>query len=126
MEMEADQEFVEYIVKSIVDNPDDVKTKRTIDEQGVLITLQVNPEDMGKVIGKQGETAKAVRKLLQVMGAKHNARISFKILEPEGSERKEGGEKPAARIGRAPARPAGGKAPKAEAAPREEKKAKES
>lgn len=114
--MEADQEFVEYIVKSIVDNPDDVKTKRTIDEQGVLITLQVNPEDMGKVIGKQGETAKAVRKLLQVMGAKHNARISFKILEPEGSERKEGEAKPT-RGGR-------GKAAKTEKAPLKEKEAK--
>ena len=83
---EADQEFVEYIVKSIVDNPDDVKTERKIDEMGVLISLTVNPADMGKVIGKEGRTAKAVRTLLRVLGARHNARVNMKILEPGGRE----------------------------------------
>lgn len=82
-----DQEFVEYVVKSIVDHPDDVKIDRTIDEMGVLITLTVNPEDMGQVIGRQGATAKSVRTLLRVIGAKHNARVNLKINEPPGSER---------------------------------------
>jgi len=80
-----DQEFVEYVVKSIVDHPDDVKIDRTVDEMGVLITLTVNPEDMGQVIGRQGATAKSVRTLLRVIGAKHNARVNLKINEPEGS-----------------------------------------
>lgn len=86
--MEKDQEFVEYIVKGLVSYPDDVKTERKIDQMGVLIELSVNPEDMGKVIGKSGNTAKALRTLLRVMGAKNNARINLKITEPEGSERK--------------------------------------
>lgn len=83
---EADQEFVEYIVKNIVDNPDDVKTERKIDEMGVLISLTVNPADMGKVIGKEGRTAKAIRTLLRVLGARSNARVNMKILEPDGRE----------------------------------------
>lgn len=83
-----DQEFVEYVVKSIVDHPDDVKVERTVDEMGVLITLSVNPEDMGQVIGRQGATAKSVRTLLRVIGAKNNARVNLKISEPEGSERR--------------------------------------
>ena len=82
-----DQEFVEYVVKSIVDHPDDVKVERTVDEMGVLITLSVNSEDMGQVIGRQGATAKSVRTLLRVIGAKNNARVNLKINEPEGSER---------------------------------------
>lgn len=82
-----DQEFVEYVVKSIVDHPDDVKVEREIDEMGVLLTLTVNPEDMGQVIGRQGATAKSVRTLLRVIGAKNNARVNLKINEPEGSER---------------------------------------
>ena len=83
-----DQEYVEYVVKSIVDHPDDVKVDRSIDEMGVLITLTVNPEDMGQVIGRQGATAKSVRTLLRVIGAKNNARVNLKINEPEGSERR--------------------------------------
>ncbi len=79
-----DQDFVEYIIKSIVDHPDEVKTDRKIDEMGVLLTLKVNPEDMGQVIGRQGSTARAIRTLLRVIGAKHNARVNFKIEEPEG------------------------------------------
>lgn len=79
-----DQEFVEYIVKSIVDHPDSVKVDRTVDEMGVLITLTVHPDDMGQVIGRQGATAKSVRTLLRVIGAKNNARVNLKINEPEG------------------------------------------
>lgn len=79
-----DKEFVEYVVKSIVDHPDDVVVARTIDEMGVLLTLTVNAEDMGQVIGRQGATAKSVRTLLRVIGAKNNARVNLKINEPEG------------------------------------------
>lgn len=79
-----DVEFVEYVVKSIVDHPDDVKVERKIDEMGVLITLLVNPEDMGQVIGRQGATAKSIRTLLRVIGARNNARVNLKIQEPEG------------------------------------------
>jgi len=82
-----DQEFVEYVVKNIVGNPDDVKTDRTIDERGVLITLHVNPEDMGYVIGRQGQTARSIRTLLKIVGAKNNARVNLKVYEPEGSRR---------------------------------------
>jgi len=81
-----DQEFVEYVVKSIVDHPDDVKVGRAVDEMGVLLTLTVSPEDMGQVIGRQGATAKSIRTLLRVIGAKNNARVNLKINEPEGSE----------------------------------------
>ena len=69
MPEEKDQEFVEYIVKALVDHPEDVKTDRTVDEMGVLITLSLHPEDMGQVIGRQGQTAKAIRTLLRVVGA---------------------------------------------------------
>lgn len=86
---EPDRDFVEYVIKSIVDHPDDVVVERKIDELGVLITLAVNPEDMGQVIGRQGATARSVRTLLRVIGAKNNARVNLKILEPEGSDRGE-------------------------------------
>lgn len=86
-ERSHDQEFVEYVIKSIVDHPDDVVVARNIDEMGVLLTLTVNPEDMGQVIGRQGATAKSVRTLLRVIGAKNNARVNLKINEPEGSTR---------------------------------------
>ena len=94
MDNTKDKEFVEYIVKSIVDNPDDVKIERTVDEMGVLISLNINPSDMGQVIGRQGSTAKSIRTLLRVIGAKNNARVNFKIVEPEGSERPERPERP--------------------------------
>ena len=94
MDNTKDKEFVEYIVKSIVDNPDDVKIERTVDEMGVLISLNINPADMGQVIGRQGSTAKSIRTLLRVIGAKNNARVNFKIVEPEGSERPERPERP--------------------------------
>lgn len=92
--MEQDQQFVEYLVKALVDHPEDVKTERVVDEMGVLITLHLNPEDMGQVIGRMGQTAKAIRTLLRVVGAKHKARVNLKIYEPEGSHRgprREGG-----------------------------------
>jgi len=84
-ESEQDQEFLEYIVKALVDHPEDVKTDRSVDEMGVLITLHLNPQDMGQVIGRQGQTAKAIRTLLRVVGAKRKARVNLKINEPEGS-----------------------------------------
>ena len=84
---ETDQEFVEFIVKALVDHPEDVKTDRSVDEMGVLITLHLNPQDMGQVIGRQGQTAKAIRTLLRVVGAKRKARVNLKINEPEGSQR---------------------------------------
>lgn len=88
-QMEKDEKFVQDVVKSLVDNPDKVETKRTVDEMGVLIELTVAPEDMGKVIGKEGKTAKSIRTLLRVLGAKNNARVNLKITEPEGSARME-------------------------------------
>ncbi|MDP2837948.1 MAG: KH domain-containing protein [Candidatus Moranbacteria bacterium] len=82
-----DRDFIEYVVKMLVDNPDDVKVERKIDEMGVLITLDVNAKDMGMVIGREGMTAKALRTLLRVIGARNSARVNLKINEPEGSER---------------------------------------
>jgi len=90
--MESDQQFVEMLVKEIVNNPNDVKTERIIDERGVLITLTVNPADMGYVIGRSGQTARSIRTLLKIVGAKHNARVNLKINEPEGGR----GPRPAA------------------------------
>jgi len=95
MAAEQDQAFVEFIVKSIVGHPDDVKVERKVDEMGVLLTLHLNPEDMGYVIGRQGQTAKAIRTLTKVIGAKNNARVNLKILEPEGSTRGPRAEAPA-------------------------------
>lgn len=83
-EKQFDQEFVEYVVSSIVDHPDDVSTERIVDEMGTLISLHVNAEDMSTIIGKEGRTAKALRTVLRVLGAKHNERINLKIIEPEG------------------------------------------
>ena len=84
---ELDQEFLEYVVKSIVNKSDDVKVERTVDERGVLLTLHVNPEDMGYVIGREGQTARALRILLKIVGAKANARVNMKIFEPEDARR---------------------------------------
>ncbi|HAS80825.1 MAG: hypothetical protein UR25_C0004G0080 [Candidatus Nomurabacteria bacterium GW2011_GWE1_32_28] len=86
---EADKIFLEYVVKALVDNPNDVKLDRTVDEMGVLISLTVNPADMGKIIGRMGNTAKAIRTLLRIIGMKNNARVNLKINEPEGSVRPE-------------------------------------
>jgi hypothetical protein len=85
-----DKDFVEYVVKSIVSQPDKVIVTRTVDDMGVLLTLQVSKEDMGKVIGKSGQTAKSIRILLRVIGSKENVRVNMKIVEPEGGEVKEG------------------------------------
>ncbi len=79
---ERDQEFLEYVVKGLVDHPEDVKIGRVVDEMGVLLTLELNAEDMGKIIGRAGNTAKAIRTLLRVVGMKHNARVNLKIKEP--------------------------------------------
>ena len=79
-----DQEFIEYVVKALVDMPDAVKVERRVDEMGVLITLDVDSKDMGKIIGRDGATAKALRTLLRVVGMKNNARVNLKINEPEG------------------------------------------
>ncbi|NDB60835.1 KH domain-containing protein [bacterium] len=79
-----DQQFLDYVVKGLVDNPNDVKIVRTVDEMGVLLTLEVNAADMGKVIGRSGNTAKAIRTLLRVVGMKNNSRVNLKINEPEG------------------------------------------
>ena len=80
-----DVQFLEYVVKALVSHPDDIKIKRTVDEMGVLMTLDVHPDDMGKVIGRSGNTAKAIRILLRVVGMKNNARINLKINEPMGA-----------------------------------------
>jgi predicted RNA-binding protein YlqC (UPF0109 family) len=88
--MERDQQFLEYVVKALVDNPNDVKINRTVDEMGVLLTLSVNKDDMGKVIGRSGQTAKAIRTVLRVVGMKNDARVNLKIEEPEGSEPRPG------------------------------------
>lgn len=80
----SDKEFLEYVVKSLVDNPNDVKVDRKVDEMGVLLSLQVNPEDMGQIIGRQGQTARAIRSLVRLIGLKNHARVNLKIEEPEG------------------------------------------
>lgn len=85
--MERDQQFLEYVVKQLADHPDDVKINRTVDEMGVLLTLSVHKDDMGKIIGRSGQTAKAIRTILRVVGMKNDARVNLKIEEPEGSER---------------------------------------
>lgn len=84
--MERDEQFLEYVVKALADTPEDVKIRRTVDEMGVLLTLSVNKDDMGKVIGRSGATAKAIRTILRVVGMKNDARVNLKIEEPEGSE----------------------------------------
>jgi len=88
-----DQQFVETVVKNLVDHPEDVSTERKIDEMGVLITLNINPKDMGQVIGRNGQTVRAIRTLLRVVGARHNARVNLKINEPAGDRQSStGGE----------------------------------
>ncbi|MDO8584479.1 MAG: KH domain-containing protein [bacterium] len=87
VETHTDQQYLEFVDKSIVKHPDDVKIERTVDERGVLLTLHINPEDMGYVIGREGQTARALRILLKIVGAKENARVNMKIYEPEGARR---------------------------------------
>ncbi|PIR07517.1 RNA-binding protein [Candidatus Jorgensenbacteria bacterium CG_4_10_14_0_8_um_filter_39_13] len=87
MSKNVDQEFLEFVAKSIVDHPDDVKVDRKVDEMGVLLSLKVNPQDMGQVVGRQGSTAQAIRSLLRIVGIKNSARVNLKIEEPEGATR---------------------------------------
>ena len=84
MTNESDKEFLEYIVKALVDNPKDVKVERKVDEMGVLLSLTVNPADMGQIIGREGSTAKAIRNLVRIVGLKNHARVNLKIEEPIG------------------------------------------
>ncbi len=81
----SDKDFLEFIIKALVDNPDDVKIDRKVDEMGVLLSLKVNPEDMGQIIGKAGSTARAIRNLVRIVGLKNHARVNLKIEEPEGA-----------------------------------------
>lgn len=83
----ADQQFLEFLIKALVDHPEDVVVDRQVDEMGVLLSLRVSPKDMGQVIGREGSTAKAIRSLLRIVGVKHNARVNLKIEEPLGEDR---------------------------------------
>jgi len=86
-EKHEDREFLEHIVKTLVNHPDEVKVDRKVDEMGVLLSLKVNPEDMGQIIGRQGSTARAIRNLVRIVGLKNHARVNLKIEEPEGGKR---------------------------------------
>lgn len=87
MDTMSDQAFLEYLIKSIVDHAEDVRVDRKVDEMGVLLSLKVNAQDMGQVIGRQGTTSKAIRTLLRIVGLKNHARVNLKIEEPEGGMR---------------------------------------
>jgi len=82
----ADKEFLEYVVKALVDHPEDIKIERKVDEMGVLLSLKVNPEDMGQIIGRSGSTARAIRNLVRIVGLRNHARVNLKIEEPEGGK----------------------------------------
>ncbi len=84
MATESDREFLELIIKALVDHPEEVQIDRKVDEMGVLLSLKVNPEDMGQVIGKAGSTARAIRNLVRIVGLKNHARVNLKIEEPAG------------------------------------------
>jgi uncharacterized protein len=84
MAKENDKEFLQFLIESLVDHPKDVKVERKVDEMGVLLSLKVNPEDMGQIIGREGSTAKAIRNLVRIVGLKNHARVNLKIEEPEG------------------------------------------
>jgi len=81
-----DQEFLEFVIKSLVDHPDDVKIERKVDEMGVLLSLKVHPDDMGQIIGRKGATVRAIRDLVRIVGLKNHARVNLKIEEPEGKK----------------------------------------
>jgi len=83
----SDQAFLEYIVKALVDHPEDVRIERKVDEMGVLLSLKVNPEDMGQIIGRSGATARAIRSLVRIVGLKNHARVNLKIEEPEAGKK---------------------------------------
>lgn len=84
MTEDSDRQFVEYVIKSIVNNPDAVSVTRTVDELGVLLSVKVDPKDMGLLIGRSGSTAKAIRILARIVGMRNNARVNLRIEEPEG------------------------------------------
>lgn len=86
MAKNLDQEFLEFVIKSLADHPSDVKVERKVDEMGVLLTLHIHAEDMGKILGRKGNTAKSIRTLLRIVGLKNNARVNLKIEEPEGGK----------------------------------------
>jgi len=86
----SDQDFLEFIVKALVDHPEDVKIDRKVDEMGVLLSLKVNPEDMGQIIGRAGATARSIRSLVRIIGLKNHARVNLKIEEPEGGRPAQG------------------------------------
>ncbi len=88
----SDQEFLEFVVRTLVDHPDDVKVERKVDEMGVLLSLTVNPEDMGQIIGRAGSTARAIRSLIRIIGLKKHARVNLKIEEPPGGRKPEESE----------------------------------
>lgn len=79
---DSQEQYLHDIVSGIVQHPDHIHIERTLDEQGVLLTMSLHPDDMGKVIGRSGATAKAIRTILRAMGMAQNARVSLKILEP--------------------------------------------
>ena len=83
---DKDKAFVEFIIKELVNHPDDVTVNRTVDELGVLLSVKVHKEDMGLLIGRSGSTAKAIRALVRIVGMRNNARVNLRIEEPEGSE----------------------------------------
>lgn len=101
-----DQQFVEYIVKTLVNNPDKVAIDRTIDEKGVLLSLEVDPEDVGRIIGRRGATAQSIRTLLRALGTKNDARYNLKIVNNDDYEPAAKEEAPAAEDEEAPAAPA--------------------
>jgi len=82
-EKPLDLQFIEFVVKALVEHPEEIAIDRVVDEMGVLITLKVSKEDMGKIIGKDGQTAKALRTLLRIIGSKNHSRVNLKIVEPE-------------------------------------------
>lgn len=84
---DQDHAFLDYVIKALVDHPEQVIITRSVDEMGVLLTLTVHADDMGKIIGRDGNIAKALRTLLRVVGMKHNARVNLKINEPAGGKR---------------------------------------
>ncbi|HKL16785.1 MAG TPA: KH domain-containing protein [Patescibacteria group bacterium] len=92
-EKHTDEKFLKFIIEHIVEHPDDVKIERKVDEMGVLLSLHVNSDDMGQVIGRKGSTARALRTLLRIVGLKEDARVNLKIEEPEGSSKPESSKK---------------------------------
>jgi len=95
----SDKEFLEFVITSLVDHPEDVKVERKVDEMGVLLSLKVNPEDMGQIIGRQGATARSIRSLVRIVGLRNHARVNLKIEEPEGGRGGGGSPAPVERKG---------------------------